>query len=121
MKLLIGINLRAYALSRYAGMQERAAEDQRNDRSRPNIGASTAEMVSIYGYSYTPRMLMSRHFNCFLCLFRSQVQEGDNKRLIEKKEYDSPGKFTGRIGIGNGQGVQMETLSRFSMVKSRIY
>lgn len=45
-KLLIGINLRAYALSRYANMQERAEEDQRNDRSRPHIGVNAGEMVS---------------------------------------------------------------------------
>lgn len=44
-KLLIGINLRAYALSRYANMQERAAEDQRNDRSRPHIGVGASEIV----------------------------------------------------------------------------
>lgn len=51
-----------------------------------------------------------------------QFQDSETKRLIEKKEYDSPGRFTGRVGnTGGGQGVSMETLSRFSMIKSRIY
>lgn len=40
--------------------------------------------------------------------------------MLDKKEYDSPGKFTGRVG-GSNQPSNMETLSRFSMIKSRIY
>ena len=39
------INLRAYAISRYSGMEERAHEDQLNDRSRPIIGSNAAEKV----------------------------------------------------------------------------
>ncbi|KAK9897095.1 DUF747-domain-containing protein [Cystobasidium minutum MCA 4210] len=90
-KLLIGINLRAFAVSRYANMQDRATEDQRNDRSRPHIGIGAIEMAN-----------------------------SETKRMIEKKDYDSPGRFTGRVGNG-AAGVSMETLSRFSMIKSRIY
>lgn len=56
-KLLIGINLRAYALSRYANMQERAEEDQRNDRSRPHIGVGASEIVSSQKASLTIPML----------------------------------------------------------------
>lgn len=41
--------------------------------------------------------------------------------MIEKKDYDSPGKFSGKIQTNSGNGVSMENLSRFSMIKSRIY
>ena len=45
LKLLIGINLRAFAVSRYSTMEERAEEDQRNDRSRQPIGTNASEKV----------------------------------------------------------------------------
>lgn len=45
LKLLIGINLRAFAVSRYSTMEERAEEDQRNDRSRQPIGTNAGEKV----------------------------------------------------------------------------
>ena len=45
LKLLIGINLRAYASARWARMEENAREDELNDRSRPPIGLSSKEKV----------------------------------------------------------------------------
>lgn len=36
-------------MSRYANMEDRAVEDQRNDRSRPHIGVGASEMVSLLG------------------------------------------------------------------------
>lgn len=97
-------------------MEERAAEDQRNDRSRPHIGVGASEIVS----SCCLRVYLAD--GCNLLALYIQFQDSETKRLIEKKEYDSPGRVTGRIGnAGGGQGVSMETLSRFSMIKSRIY
>ena len=46
LKLLIGINLRAYAMARYSTIDERVDEERRNDRSRPAIGTNVAENVS---------------------------------------------------------------------------
>lgn len=47
LKLLIGINLRAYAMARYATIEERVEEDRRNDRSRPTIGTNVSENVGL--------------------------------------------------------------------------
>ncbi|KAK4050009.1 hypothetical protein OIV83_003833 [Microbotryomycetes sp. JL201] len=43
LKLLIGINLRSFASSRWASMAEREQEDRLNDRQRPKIGQSPLE------------------------------------------------------------------------------
>ncbi|ORY54081.1 eukaryotic membrane protein family-domain-containing protein [Leucosporidium creatinivorum] len=43
LKLLIGINLRAFASERWASMTEREGEDRLNDRKRPKIGVTAQE------------------------------------------------------------------------------
>ncbi|GAA5967821.1 hypothetical protein JCM8115_000374 [Rhodotorula mucilaginosa] len=45
-KLLIGVNLRAFASERWATMSDRLAEDGLNDRQRPKIGVTPREKDS---------------------------------------------------------------------------
>ncbi|GAA5875756.1 hypothetical protein JCM3774_006448 [Rhodotorula dairenensis] len=45
-KLLIGVNLRAFASERWATMSDRVTEEQLNDRQRPKIGVTPREKES---------------------------------------------------------------------------
>ena len=117
LKLLIGINLRAFAVSRYSTMEERAEEDQRNDRSRQPIGTNAGEKVRGISSDIDFQLYADRHD----VHVHSQAHESATTRLIQKKEFDSPGGFSGRLPASTANGTTMETLSRFAMVKSRIY
>ncbi|KAM0754062.1 DUF747-domain-containing protein [Meredithblackwellia eburnea MCA 4105] len=49
-KLLIGINLRAYASARWEKMEENLKEEDLNSRSRPPIGVTAKERVSTFHF-----------------------------------------------------------------------
>lgn len=99
-------------MARYATIEERVEEDRRNDRSRPAIGTNVSENVGPESKAVASVLMLS---SC------AKLHETETKRMLEQKDYDSPGKFTGRIGNSIGNNTTMETLSRFSMIKSRIY
>ncbi|KAL8293067.1 hypothetical protein RQP46_000761 [Phenoliferia psychrophenolica] len=84
LKLLIGINLRAYASARWARMEENAQEDELNDRSRPPIGLSNKE----------------------------RQHEREAAKAWDDNAIDVPGKVT---------KISLTTLSRYDMIKSRVW
>ncbi|GAA98908.1 uncharacterized protein L969DRAFT_51170 [Mixia osmundae IAM 14324] len=91
LKLLIGINLRAYAASRYATMNERQQEDQLNDRNRPAIGVNETE----------------------------RAKEAEVNALIRNGDYDAPGKPQAlRSAV---QATPMDNVDRWTMLRSRLY
>lgn len=59
LKLLIGINLRAYASSRWDRMEEHEQEDKLNDQGRPPIGVSSKERVRTDPPSVPPLLFPS--------------------------------------------------------------
>lgn len=50
-----------------------------------------------------------------------QAQDAEVRRLLSKDEFNTGERVNGVAVGAPGNAVSMETLSRFSMVKSRIY
>ena len=72
LKLIIGINLRAYAATRFASLETRAREEELNGRNRVHIGVSDAERAA----------------------------ERETAKLVnEDARFDVPGKF--KLGKGS--------------------
>ncbi|BGP19783.1 hypothetical protein JCM10213v2_007901 [Rhodosporidiobolus nylandii] len=83
-KLLIGINLRAFASHRWSTMLEREDEDRLNDRARPKIGVTAAEAE----------------------------QDRHTTALLADDVFDAAYR---------NRKVNLATLTRYDMVKSRLW
>ncbi|GAA5872677.1 hypothetical protein JCM1840_004484, partial [Sporobolomyces johnsonii] len=87
LKLLIGINLRAFASERWSTMATREDEEELNGRKRDKIGVSDKEKAS----------------------------DEQTTALLSSSTFDARG------AVAKGDKITLATLSRYDMVRSRLW
>jgi hypothetical protein len=105
------IRLREYAASRVSGMQEREIEDRLNARGRDPIGLAETEKVGFRGARWLGGS--------------QQVQSAEKliNELVGHQSFDATDKREVQLesSLTDRKVIKMENLSRFDIVKSRLY
>ncbi|CEQ42664.1 SPOSA6832_04523, partial [Sporobolomyces salmonicolor] len=128
LKLLIGINLRAFASERWSTMSTREDEEELNGRKRDKIGVSDQEKVIrlclrvslCLPLSLPPvsPQLFARPHHCpsvELTLPLPKASDEQTTALLSSSTFDARG------AAAKGDKITLATLSRYDMVRSRLW